>query len=240
MAQLPVISGFRGITRYMRRLNVLIVSCCLLPLWGQSGSDDVQKLVEKLYPKNQRLKDIRMGEIVTQLSIREGSQVADVGCGSGQFSVILSNVVGASGKVYCEDIADGKQFGLSAAKNNLKKQHVKNAVLIHGLAEDPKLPAGLDAVMIINSYHEMVKYQAMLQHIRESLKPGGHLVIMDNRPLRTASRPRDKQTQNHVLSVDLAVGELEAAGFRVVHREDGFIDNPDVESAHWLIVGEPR
>ncbi len=218
----------------MPRFPILV--CLLLPVFGQ-GTDDVQKLVEKLYPKSERLKEIRMGDIVRELGIREGSRVADVGCGSGQFSAILANVVGNSGHVYCEDINDNKQFGLGQAKTNLKKQHVKNVDLIHGMAEDPKLPAGLDAVLIVNAYHEMPKYQAMLQHIKESLKAGGHLVIVDNTPLRTAKRPREKQTKNHVLAADLAAAELEAAGFKIAHRDDEFIANPDAESAHWLITG---
>src|SRR5579871_2061489 len=222
----------------MRRLGIVI--CLLFRLQAQD-TQDVQKLVESLYPKNERLKEIRMGEIVRQLGIHAGSQVADVGCGGGDFSVILSHVVGETGKVYCEDIADGKDWGLHFAKANFKKQHVRNAVLIHGDAENPKLPEGaLDAVLIVNAYHEMPKYESMLRHIRESLKPGGHLVIMDNTPLRTAKRPREKQTHNHVLSADLAAGELEAAGFHIVDREDTFIDNPDSESAHWLIAVERR
>ena len=216
-------------------IALVLSVCCGLSAWAQSG-DDVQKVVEKLYPKNERLKEIRMGDIVHELGVQSGSRVADVGCGPGQFSIILANIVGQTGRVYCEDINDNKQFGLGQAKANLKKQHVKNVDLIHGAAEDPKLPSGLDAVLIVNAYHEMTKYEAMLQHMKDSLKPGGHLVIVDNTPLRTAKRPRDKQTKNHVISADLVAGELEKAGFRIVHRDDEFIADPDVESAHWLIT----
>jgi len=222
----------------MHRLFVLV--CTLGQLLAQD-QQSVQKLVESLYPKSERLKEIRMGDIVRELGIREGSQVADVGCGAGEFSVILSHVVGATGKVYCEDIVDSKNWGVRIAKANLKKQHTKNAVVIHGAPDDPKLPAGaLDAVMIVNSYHEMPKYEDMLRHIKDSLKPGGRLVIVDNMPHRTAKRPREKQTNNHVLSPDLAAGELEAAGFHIIDRMDAFIDNPDSESSHWMIaVGRP-
>jgi len=220
------------------RLNHFLRICCVFSLVFALRADDIQALVEKLYPKSTRLKEIRMPDMVKQLGVHEGSRVADAGCGHGQFSVILANVVGPGGHVYCEDISDNKQFGLPSAKKALKDKHVKNADLIHGTAEDPKLPQGLDAVLSVNAYHEMTKYQDMLRHIKESLRPGGRLVIMDNTPLRTAKRPRDKQTQNHVLSADLAAGELEAAGFHIVHRDDAFIDNPDQESAHWLVAAE--
>ncbi len=212
----------------------------MLPLCSQTP-DDVQKLVEKLYPKNTRLKEIRMGEIVRELGIHQASQVADVGCGQGDFSVILSNLVGPTGKVYCEDVSDNKQFGLPAAKSKFKKQGVKNVTLVHGDPDNPKLPAAsLDGVLIVNAYHEMLKYEPMLRALRESLKPGGRLVIVDNTPNRTAQRPREKQTNNHVLSSNLAATELEAAGFRIVDRLDSFIDNPDSESSHWLIAAQAR
>jgi ubiquinone/menaquinone biosynthesis C-methylase UbiE len=190
---------------------------------------DPQQIVESLYPKNQRLKETRMPDLVRHLAIHEGSQVADVGCGSGEFSVILSRVVGPSGKVWCEDIRP--------AGADIKRHHIKNATILKGADNDPKLPAGsLDAVLIVNAYHEMPKYQSMLAHIRESLKPGGRLVMLDNRPNRTAQRPREKQIDNHVLSVDLAAAEIAAAGFQIVTRDDSFLDNPDYEAAHWLVV----
>jgi hypothetical protein len=75
---------------------------------------------------------------------------------------------------------------------------------------------------------------------RESLKAGGRLALVDNWPRRTLARPRDKRTNNHVLSPDLAVGELEKAGFHIPDRQDTFIDNPDSESAHWFIAAEVR
>jgi ubiquinone/menaquinone biosynthesis C-methylase UbiE len=201
----------------------------LLLLFFFQAADPTQQLVESLYPKNQRMKETRMGDLVRHLGIREGGRVADVGCGSGEFSVVLSRVVGPSGKVWCEDIRPGGA--------EVKRQHARNVTIVKGADDDPKLPAGsLDAVLIVNSYHEMPKYEAMLRHIKESLKPGGRLVILDNRPNRTSQRPRDKQTNNHVLSIDLAAAEVNAAGFQMVAREDGFLDNHDNESAHWLLV----
>ena len=217
-------------------LPLFLAAGVLLPAAAQDSAD-VQRLVERLYPKNERIKELRMGDIVRQLGIHPGSAVADVGCGPGQLSVVLAQVVGSTGRVYCEDIDADRQWGLGRARRDFRKRKLRNVAVVHGAADDPKLPAGaLDAVLIVNAYHEMPQYQAMLRHIREALKPGGRLVILDNRPLRTAARPRDRQTRNHVLSSELAARELQQAGFRVLDREDAFIDDPDSESAHWLLA----
>ena len=196
-------------------------------------ADPTQQIVESLYPKNERLRKTRVGDLVTHLGIREGSRVADVGCGQGQFSVILSRVVGPSGHVWCEDIE-------KSPGREVKRHHAKNVTVVRGLADDPKLPVGsLDAVLMVIAYHEMPQYQAMMRHVREALKPGGRLVILDIKPNRTGARPREKQAGNHVLSPDLAAREIAAAGFRIVTRDDAFVDDPDSEQVNWLIVAAP-
>ncbi|HZL56461.1 MAG TPA: methyltransferase domain-containing protein [Bryobacteraceae bacterium] len=214
---------------------------CLLALSSlRAGSSaDLQALTEKLFPHTERLKEMRIPEIVAALRIGSGSVVADVGCGGGEYSVLLAGVVGNAGRVYCEDISDDKQWGLPAARRLVAKRHTRNITILRGGSDDPTLAVGsLDAVLIVNAYHEMPQYRSMLRHIRESLRPGGRLVIVDNRPQRTADRPREKQTGNHVLSVDLAAAELSEAGFHISDRRDSFIDNPDSESAHWLLAAD--
>lgn len=198
---------------------------------------DVNAIVQQLFPKNPRFQELRMPAIVRELAIGEGSHVADLGCGGGQLSLILSRVVGPGGKVFAEDI--NEKYALKEARRLMKRRHARNVTVVRGTATDPLLPAhSVDAALIVNAYHEMTKYQEMLGHIRDGLKPGGRLVIVDNRPLRTAGRPREKQTNNHVLSAELAEGELRAAGFRIVRRDDSYSDDPDQEHALWMIVAE--
>ena len=168
--------------------------------------------------------------------LEAGGRVADVGCGSGEFSAVLGKIVGPSGHVYCVDVDD-----LKDARRNFKRHNVRNIVLVKGLDDDPKLkPGSVDAVLIVNAYHEMPKWDGMLRHLREALKPGGNLVICDNTPHRTAARPRESQTKNHVIAEALVATDLEASGFRILRRDAGFIDDPDSESQHWLIVATPK
>lgn len=205
----------------------------LFAILGLAAQDlDVQTLVEGLYPKNDRMKKIRVGELVRELGIHPGSKVADIGCGTGEFSVVLAKVVGAAGQVTCVDVDELKQ-----ARRNFKKHGVR-VTTVQGRDDDPKLaPHSVDAILIVNAYHEMDDWQAMLGHLREALKPqGGRLVICDNTPHRTANRSREAQTSNHVIAESLVAADLTTAGFKIVRRDSGFVDDPDSESQHWLIV----
>lgn len=204
----------------------------LTTVWGISALElNVQKLVEDLYPKNDRMKKIRVDELVRELGVQSGSKVADVGCGTGEFSVVLAKIVGAAGQVMCVDVDELKE-----ARHKFKKYGVK-VVTVKSSDDDPKLaPGSVDAVLIVNAYHEMENSQAMLRHIREALKQGGRLVICDNTPHRTAARSREAQTSNHVIAEALVASDLEASGFKILRRDAGFVDDPDSESQQWLIV----
>jgi predicted methyltransferase len=65
----------------------------------------------------------------------------------------------------------------------------------------------------------------VLQHFREALKPGGRLVLCEPRPT-TSGTSRADQVKKHVLSPEIIVDELKAAGFDIVSREDSFTANP--------------
>jgi predicted methyltransferase len=108
-----------------------------------------------------------------------------------------------------------------------------NVDVVAGSDTDPRLPGSLDGAVILNSYHEMTRHQAMLDAIRRALRPGALLVVVDNAALAGWFTARDDQTNHHALDPRYAVDELERAGFEVVDRQDSFI----VESyAQWMIV----
>ena len=121
--------------------------------------------------------------MLRELGIHRGSKVADVGCGTGEFSLVLAKVVGPAGLVTCVDVDP-----LNEARRSFKKHGVKVAT-VRGSDDDPRLaPGSFDAVLIVNAYHEMEKRESMLRHIHAALKPSGRLVICDNTPNRTAAQ----------------------------------------------------
>ncbi len=84
----------------------------------------------------------------------------------------------------------------------------------------------------------MTKAPEVLRKLLAALKTEGRLVVLDNMPLRTRNRPRADQAKNHVIAPELVEQELRSFGFQVLDRRDRFVDNPDEESAYWLIVAK--
>jgi SAM-dependent methyltransferase len=111
------------------------------------------------------------------LQVAPGSTVADIGAGSGYFTERLSRLVGASGRVYANDIQPGM---LDLLRRRLKREHLTNVTLVLGEPADPKLPAAaIDMALMVDVYHELSDPQTMLANIRKALKPGGRLVLIE-------------------------------------------------------------
>ena len=202
-------------------------------------AEDPQDAAQKLFPKAERLQKLRLREVGQYLGVGAGSTLADVGCGSGEIALIWSRTVGPAGRVWAEDI-DAKG-ALKQARKLMGKHHARNVTVIQGEPANPKLPKGqLDAIFLLDVYHEIKQQREMLAHFQEALKPGGRLAIIDPFPRKTGSRPREVQMKNHVLMPDIADADLRAAGFEIVHRDDRFLDDPDAEGVQWLLVAKPR
>ena len=109
-----------------------------------------------------------------------------------------------------------------------------------GALDDPKLPTdSLDAVLIFNAYHEMPEYSAVLSRIRQALKAGGRMVVVE--PLHDSNRHlrRDEQVAKHEISPNVVVAELEAAGFTVDSPVRMFMayTNAADPGGYWLVRG---
>jgi SAM-dependent methyltransferase len=140
--------------------------------------------------------------------------VADVGAGSGYFTVRLAARVGSAGRVYANDLQP-EMLKMLAAR--LARENVRNVTLVPGAIDDPKLPASsIDLVLMVDVYHEFSEPQKMLRGIRTALKPGGRLVLLEYRK----EDPDVPIRYEHKMSVAEAKLELEAEGFTLVRTDD--------------------
>jgi ubiquinone/menaquinone biosynthesis C-methylase UbiE len=113
------------------------------------------------------------------LGVGEGVVAADLGAGSGWFTIKLADRVGPNGIVYAEDV---QRQMIDSITRRVERLGLKNVRTVLGTTNDPRLPAGVvDAVLIVDSYHEMEQPVALLKNVGRSLKlnPKGRIGIVN-------------------------------------------------------------
>jgi ubiquinone/menaquinone biosynthesis C-methylase UbiE len=119
----------------------------------------------------------RPDQIMDALGIGEGSVVADLGAGGGWFTVRLARQVGPNGHVYAEDIQPQM---ISAISYRTSRAGFRNVTTVLGTPVDPSLPASsIDAVLIVDAYHEIEQPTTLLRNVAASLKTTGLIGIVD-------------------------------------------------------------
>ena len=110
-----------------------------------------------------------------------GDTVADIGAGTGYFSLPIAEAVGPEGKVYAVD-AQAEMLSLPEAEDR-SGRHTGTSSLVHATAEKTGLPSSsCDLYLLANVWHELDDCDAAVREARRALKPGGNVAILDWRP----------------------------------------------------------
>jgi ubiquinone/menaquinone biosynthesis C-methylase UbiE len=156
-------------------------------------------------------------QIMDALGIADGSVVADLGAGSGWLPIRLARRVGPNGLVYAEDIQPEM---IEAINRGVKYENLTNVKTVLGTANDPRLPGGLDAVLIVDTFHEMDDppgaAAALLRNVARSLKPQGRIGIVDFTLGGGGPGPAPEVR----VAPDTVIKAAEAAGLQLLKRED--------------------
>ena len=157
-------------------------------------------------------------QIMDALGIADGAVVADLGAGGGWFTIRLSRRVGPNGLVYAQDIQPQM---IVAINRRAQQEGVTNVRTVLGTPTDPRLPGGLDAVLIVDAYREMDEpsqpriIQALLRNVARALKPQGRVGIVDFLPGGGGPGPADDDR----VKPETVIAAVENAGLRVQARE---------------------
>jgi predicted methyltransferase len=176
----------------------------------------------------------RPGEVMDGMGVKSGHRVADIGSGYGYFTFRLAARVGAEGKVYAVDIDEEAVDKVRRRKESEKLEQVEP---ILGKSDDPRLPTDLDAVLIVDTYHEFREYGRMMQAVFRALKPGGRLVIIDGEG--PAGKPRTEYHRLHTIPSELVREEVGGNGFVFKESRPGFYDEEYGKKFYFLIFERP-
>jgi len=190
---------------------------------AQEQSDAINRPTSKPYtgelsifedPK--RDENLQPDRIMDILGIKQGSNVADIGAGSGWFTVRAARRVGNGGIVYAVDI---NRDYLDYIENRSKRESLANIRVILGKEDDPLLPAkSVDAVLLLKTYHEVAQPIRLLRRVRDAMRAGALLGIID----------RNGKGDDHGLDKEVVIKEAGRAGFALVKQYDFVkLDNVD-------------
>lgn len=156
----------------------------------------------------------RPDRIMDALGIGEGSVAADLGAGGGWFTVRLARRVGPNGLVYAEDIQSQM---IEATSRRAQREGLPNVQTILGTPVDPKLPAGsIDAVLIVDAYHEVEQPKTLLRNVAKALKPTGVIGIVDFKKDGGGPGP----AMDERVDPDRVIDDARAAGLELRKREN--------------------
>jgi SAM-dependent methyltransferase len=154
-------------------------------------------------------------EVMRLAGVKPGMWVADIGAGEGYYTVRLAPLVGSQGRVLAEDIVPATRDRLA---QRVQRENLDNVAVRLGLPDDPKLPAkSFDRVFLVHMYHEVTSPYAFLWHLREGLKDGGEVIVVDaDRPTRQHGIPPD------LLKCEFAAVGLDQVRFQPLAGSDGY------------------
>ena len=161
-----------------------------------------------IFESPDRAKNLQIDRVMDILKIAEGKTVADIGAGSGWFSVRAARRTGANGKVFAVEI---NQDYIKYINDRAKKENLPNIQTILGTEDDPKLPDNsIDAALILKSYHEIGQPVKVLEKLRRSFKKDALLGIID----------RNGNGDDHGIKKEQVIEEAKRAGFTEVDEYD--------------------
>lgn len=220
----------------MKYHKLLLAVLSLIFISSTSSSEALGVRSSSQESERDRTRDAwqRPAEVFDALAVKPGHRVADIGSGFGYFTFRLAARVGTEGKVYAVDI---DQKAIDKVRQRKEREKLEQVEAILGESSDPHLPNDLDAVLIVDSYHEFREYDRIMQAVFRSLKPGGRLVIIDGEA--PSGRPRTEYHRLHSIPTELVHAEITGNGFVFKESRPGFYDAEYGKKMYFLIFEKP-
>ena len=167
---------------------------------------------------------LHIDQVMNALAITPGKNVADIGAGSGWFTVRAAKRVTDSGTVYAVDI---NPDAIKYIDERIAKDGVHNVKTVLNKPDDPQLPArSVDAVLLLKTYHEVANPVTLMRNLRAALRPGALIGIID----------RNGSGSDHGVQKSVIVEEMKRAGYELKDEKDSLVTEDKVD--YFLIFAE--
>ena len=202
---------FRRANRSLSAIPLLLALLWLPSLAGQSPQRKTSTPYTgdlSIFESPGRDERLQINRVMDLLGIEPGKNVADIGAGSGWFTVRAARRVAGSGTVYAVDI---NPQAIEYIGERAKKEQLQNIKTILNTPDNPQLPrASVDAVLLLKTYHEVAHPVVLLKNLRSSLRPGAKIGVID----------RNGNGEDHGVNKDVVIHEASEAGYELRDNED--------------------
>jgi ubiquinone/menaquinone biosynthesis C-methylase UbiE len=144
--------------------------------------------------------------VIAALNLKRGQIVADIGAGTGYFSVRLAKSEAAP-KVYAVDIEPSM---VNYLRERAVKEGLNNMIAVQAAADQANLPEPVDVVLIVDTYHHIGEREAYFRKLARSLRPGGRVAIIDFKPDSPEGPPKEFR-----FSPEKFKSEMSNAGYKL-------------------------
>ena len=209
--------------RFISPISLLLFVCLLVPasvLWAQRSAAQPapQRKTSTPYTGDLSIFDspgrderLHINSVMDILSIAPGKTVADIGAGSGWFTVRAAKRVKEIGTVYAVDI---NPEAVRHIAERAQQEHLQNVKTVLSKPDNPELPANsIDAVLLLKTYHEVANPVALLRNLRTSLKPNARVGIID----------RSGNGEDHGIQKEVVIREAQKAGYDLLQEHDDLV-----------------
>ena len=161
-----------------------------------------------IFENKDRDEKLQVQRVMDILGIKEGVNVADIGAGSGWFTVRAAKRVGSAGIVYAVDI---NPEAIAYINRRTLQDGIGNVHAVLSKEDDPTLPKNsIDSVLLLKTYHEVAHPVLLLQNLRSALRNGARIGVID----------RNGKGDDHGVSRDVVIQEAAQAGYQLQEQYD--------------------
>ena len=150
-------------------------------------------------------------EVIQALALKPDAVIADIGSGTGYFSVRLAHMV-PKGRVYGVDIEPDMVKYLT---ERAKSMGLTNVTAVQAAADDPRLPEKVDLIIIVDTFHHIENRARYLRRLHDLLKPDGRIAIIDFRMDSPDGPPKSARS-----TPDQIKAELNGAGYAFMQEHN--------------------
>jgi SAM-dependent methyltransferase len=166
---------------------------------------------------------LHIEQVMDLLAIEPGKSVADIGAGSGWFTVRAARRVTSTGRIYAVDI---NPDAVSYVRERAGKDHLANVTAILSKPDNPELPPeSVDAVLLLKTYHEVADPVVLMRNLKTSLRHGARIGIIE----------RNGNGEDHGISKEIVLREAGQAGYRLLEEHDDLVKDDKMD--YFLVLG---